>query len=172
VYCDRVVRIEYSKLSAKHHIRAWGQLLALCAGDPTRQWGAVTVARSEQAGVKRLEFTAVPAEVARDHLEMLVRIYRLGLTQPLPAPPKTAFAYAERRSRGFNPANSEQYAKKQWDTKGQYDDLEHRRVGFRTFDDLTADAPLSQLGSTDEPHLFGQLSCAIWTPLLEALATP
>lgn len=45
VYGDRVVRIEYSRLSAKHRIRAWLQLLALCAHDPGTSWRAVAVGR-------------------------------------------------------------------------------------------------------------------------------
>ena len=45
----------------------------------------------------------VTGEDARAHLDDLVRIYRLGLTRPLPMPPKTACTYAEKRRDGKNP---------------------------------------------------------------------
>jgi hypothetical protein len=89
-------------------------------------------------------------------------------------PPKTACAYAEKRRNDVNPENAAQMASKSWMTRGnnktwgEYDDGDHRRCGLRSFDDLVAAPPVPGLPYADEPHLFGQLARAIWTPLLEA----
>ena len=47
VHADRIVRVEYSRLGAKHRVRAWVQLLALVAGRPGRDWHAQTVGRGK-----------------------------------------------------------------------------------------------------------------------------
>jgi len=178
VYGDRVVRIEYSQLSAKHRIRAWVQLLALCAGDPSRPWGAVTVGRKKVGKKEEVVgsfLTAVPRERAIELLDQLVRLYRLGLTCPLPVPPKTAAAYAEKRRRGCNPANSKEFAGQEWEKQGQnnsrygeFDDGDHRRVRLQTMNDLIHQPVDPSEEYADEPHRFGQLARTIWTPMLAA----
>lgn len=175
VHAHRVLRIEYSKLSAKHRIRAWVQLLALTVQYPDRDWTAATVGRGDRrAPVLGSFLRPVPADEARDHLDRLVAVYRLGLTRPLPVPPKTACAYAEKRRSDVNPDTAAQFAGRQWltagssGTWGEYDDGDHRRCGLRTLEDLLADAPVADLPHAEEPHLFGQLARTIWTPLLEA----
>ncbi len=177
VYDDRPIRVEYSKLSPKHRIRAWVQLLALAASDPSRPWRSAVIGR----GPNRKEpvigsfLGGVSAEAARGLLDDLVRIYALGLTRPLPAPPRTACAYASARARNVSPQNACAFADKEWRTRarsgavwGEFDDGDHRRVGFADLADLLvhpADgAPLDN--PTDEPHLFGLLATTIWTPLL------
>jgi exodeoxyribonuclease V gamma subunit len=177
VHGHRVLRIEYSKLSAKHRLRAWAQLLALTAQYPDRDWVAVTVGRGDKKTPVLGSFLGpVPPERAREHLDGLIGVYRLGLTRPLPVPPKTACAYAEKRSTGSNPANAAQLAGKEWMTKGnarswgEYDDGDHRRCGLRSLEDLLAEPPVPGLPYVDEPHLFGQLARTIWTPLLEVEA--
>jgi exodeoxyribonuclease V gamma subunit len=174
VHGHRVLRIEYSKLSAKHRIRAWAQLLALTVQYPERDWVAVTVGRGDDKHPVRGSFLdSVSPDRAREHLDRLVEVYRLGLTRPLPVPPRTACAYAEKRSSGSNPGNAAQLAGKEWLTKGnarswgEYDDGDHRRCDLRSLDDLLADPPVPDLPYADEPHLFGQLARTIWTPLLE-----
>jgi exodeoxyribonuclease V gamma subunit len=174
VYGGRLVRIEYSKLSAKHRIRAWVQLLALTAQFPKRDWIAATVGRGDNPNPVRGAFiNRIAPDDALRHLDSLVTVYRLGLTRPLPAPPKTACAYSEKRQAGMNPANAVQIASKSWITKannrswGEYDDGDHRQCGLRTMDDLLAARPVPDLPYDHEPHLFGQLARTIWTPLLE-----
>jgi exodeoxyribonuclease V gamma subunit len=184
VYGDRAVRIEYSKLSAKHRIRSWVQLLALTAQWPERAWTAVAVGRGtkDDEPVVGSFLHGVSGADAPDLLDDLVRIYRLGMTRPLPVPPKTACAYAEKRRSDMAPANALTYAARKWSSKsgtgatwGEFDDGDHRRVGLVTVEDLVAQpadaVPLPNPGG--EPHLFGLLATAVWSPLLahEALRT-
>ena len=182
VYGEQLVRIEYSKLSPKHRIRAWVQLLALCAQWPDRGWQAVTVGRGQRDPVVGSFVTGVPQAEAQAHLDTLVAIHRLGLTRPLPLPPKTACAYAEKRRGGTNPTTAAGLAGREWASKsgsgaswGEFDDGDHRRVGLLTMADLLAAGPETAGGYvvpaddlTDEPHLFGLLARTVWTPLLEA----
>lgn len=175
VHGHRILRIEYSRLSAKHRIRAWVQLLALTAQYPDRDWVAVTVGRGDRKTPVSGSFLGpVDPEEARVHLDALVAVYRLGLTRPLPVPPKTACAYAERRSRNLGPDNALALAGQEWmkkgnnNTWGEYDDGDHRRCGLRELEDLVEDGPVPGIGYDDEPHLFGQLARSVWTPLLTA----
>jgi exodeoxyribonuclease V gamma subunit len=177
VYGDRPIRVEYSKLSPKHRIRAWVQLLALAAWDPSRTWRSAAVGRgpSSREPVIGSFLGGVSGEQARAHLDELVRIYALGLTRPLPAPPKTSCAYASARARNMSPENACALAGKEWRTRaksgavwGEFDDGDHRRVEYVDIEDLLADpanvVPLPN--PTDEPHLFGLLATTIWAPLL------
>jgi exodeoxyribonuclease V gamma subunit len=177
VHGGRLVRIEYSRLSAKHRIRAWTQLLALSAQFPDRDAMACTVGRGDKSVPVLGSFLRpVGGEEALVQLDRLVAVYRLGLTRPLPVPPKTACAYADKRRTGSSPENAAKLAGREWLTKGnarswgEYDDGDHRRCGLRSLDDLLAEPPVPGLPYADEPHLFGQLARTIWTPLLEVEA--
>jgi exodeoxyribonuclease V gamma subunit len=177
VYGDRPIRVEYSKLSAKHRIRAWVQLLALAASDPSRDWRAAAVGRgpSSREPVIGSFLGGVSGAEALEHLDALVRIYTLGLTRVLPAPPKTACAYATARARNMSPENASALAGKAWRTRaksgavwGEFDDGDHRRVELVELEDQLADpadaVPLPN--PHGEPHLFGLLATTIWGPLL------
>ncbi|HEX6246319.1 MAG TPA: exodeoxyribonuclease V subunit gamma, partial [Nocardioidaceae bacterium] len=176
VHGDCVLRIEYSKLSAKHRIRAWVQLLALTAQRPDRAWRSATVGRGKKDPVLGSFVQGVSPETTLEALDGLVAVYRLGLTRPLPVPPRTACAYAEKRRAGVNPENAASFAGKEWRTQGnngawgEFDDGDHRRCGLRSLDDLLSERPVPGLPYDDEPHLFGQLARTIWTPLLEVEA--
>jgi exodeoxyribonuclease V gamma subunit len=109
-------------------------------------------------------------------LDDLVTIHRIGLTRPLPAPPKTSCAYATCRGKNMAPANALASAGQSWVSKssntgalwGEHDDGDHRRVGLVTLADLTAAGPdaVPLDNPDDEPHLFGLLATRIWSPLL------
>jgi exodeoxyribonuclease V gamma subunit len=172
-------RVEYSRLSPKHRLRAWVQLLALTACRPDRPWKALTLARGTDKKSPPVMWSVlgpVEPDEAEQLLDELVAIHRLGLTMPLPAPPKTSCAYATSRAKGMPAASALAKAGQSWFSKssqtgaawGEHDDGDHRRVGLATVDDLTttaADAvPLDNPGG--EPHLFGLLATRIWTPLL------
>jgi exodeoxyribonuclease V gamma subunit len=177
VHGDCLLRIEYSKLSPKHRIRAWVQLLALIAGHPDGGWRSATVGRgaSDKEPVVGAFVASgqVSPQAALAALDRLVGVYHLGLTRPLPVPPKTACAYAEKRRDGVNPETAAGFAGKKWRSQGsngawgEFDDGDHRRCGLRAMEDLRAELPVEGLEYDDEPHLFGQLARAIWTPLLE-----
>jgi exodeoxyribonuclease V gamma subunit len=177
VYGNRIVRIEYSRLSPKYRIRAWVQLLAVCAAQPARSWDAVTVGRKKVGRREEVVGSFLKRqspERAVELLDQLVSLYRLGLTCPLPMPPKTASAYAEKRLKGCNPSNAAVFAEQEWVVQaqqgswGEFDDGNHRRVRFQAMSDLVSQPadPSEEYG--DEPHRFGQLARTVWTPMLEA----
>ncbi len=104
-------------------------------------------------------------------------VYRLGLTRPLPMPPRTACAYAEHRRRGLSPDNAaavggpglavRSRTGAEW---GEFDDGDHRRVGFERWRTWWPTAPTAYLWPTPdaEPHLFGLLASRVWLPLLRS----
>ncbi len=173
-----VTRVEYSRLSAKHRIRAWVQLLALTAFRPGPPWKSAVLGRGENATSPPVMWSLlgpVTPEDAVRLLDELVTIHRLGMTRPLPAPPKTSCAYATCRGRGMAPANALEVAGRSWMSKsnsgdlwGEHDDGDHRRVGLVTLGDLTGiPATAVPLDNPDgEPHLFGLLATRVWAPLL------
>ncbi|UYM04677.1 exodeoxyribonuclease V subunit gamma [Solicola gregarius] len=172
VHQREIVRIVYSKLGAKHRVRAWAQLLALAAARPEQRWTTATVGR-RRGGVSIARIADLEPETARTTLASLISLYAQGLREPLPIPPKTACAYAERRRRGVRPEPSAIFAAQEWRKSannaefGEFDDDSHRRVwGDVAIDALLAQPPVD--GTYDEPHRFGQLARRVWDPLLAA----
>jgi exodeoxyribonuclease V gamma subunit len=174
VHDDRVVRVEYSRLSAKHRIRAWVYLLALVVGRPGRDWRAATVGRGSD-GPAMAGLTTPPVDDARAALVTLVEVYRTGLTRPLPLAPRTSCAYAEHRAKGSPPAGAVARASQEWRKQlgdgrefGDFDDAEHLRVwGSSRLPDLLHEPAVPGEAHDDEPHRFGQLARQVWVPLLE-----
>ncbi len=172
---DRVVRVEYSRLAAKHRVRAWVQLLALASGRPGPSWCAATVGRGPDGPA--MSALAGPApEVALELLETLVRLRAAGLREPLPLAPRSSCAYAEVRRRGGPPRAAEARAAQQWRTSrrdggafGEFDDPAHVRVWgevpLRHLLGLGGPRPAEPYD--DEPHRFGQLARQVFGPLLE-----
>jgi exodeoxyribonuclease V gamma subunit len=176
VHEDRVVRVEYSRLGARHRLRAWVQLLALVAARPDREWCAATVGRGRDAGRPVMSALTAPSQAeARQLLAALVLLRRRGLCEPLPLAPKTSCAYAELRGRGSPPAAAVTRAAGEWRRErrdgssfGDFADPEHLRVwGEVELRDLAASRPTrADEAFEDEPHLFGQLARQVWSPLL------
>jgi exodeoxyribonuclease V gamma subunit len=172
----RVVRVVYSRLGAKHRLRAWVQLLALCAQWSEEEWEAVTLGRGRRGALSVSHLAGVPPETAREVLDDLVETYRAGLSSPLPVPPATAAAYAEKRAAGLSVANAVVFAGRSWRSSsgrsvmGDSTDADHQRVwGDVPLENLTAiPADRSDRRWADEPHLFGQLARRVWAPLLDA----
>lgn len=168
-----VVRIVYSNLGAKHRIRAWAQLLALVVAHPDEDWAATTVGR-RRGGVSTARLEGVDRESARSVLASLISLYAVGLREPLPIPPKTACAYAQRRRRGVRAEPSAIFAGQQWRQRskdnteyGEFDDDSHRQVwGDAQIGTLLAEPPTDG-DAYDEPHRFGQLARQVWDPLFE-----
>jgi exodeoxyribonuclease V gamma subunit len=174
VHGERVVRVEYSRLSAKHRIRSWVYLLALVAARSGPEWCAATVGRGRDDPVMSA-LTAPDPEEAREVLATLARLHRAGLGGPLPLAPKTSCAYAEQRRKGSPPKAAEAKAAGEWRTLlgdgrefGDFDDAWHQRVwGNAPLGDLFAEPARSGEGHDDEPHRFGQLARQVFGPLLE-----
>ena len=79
---DSVVHVSYSKLAAKHRLRAWLELLALTVSDPSRAWQAVTIGRGGCSQIR-----AVDATWAGKVLADLIALRAAGLREPLPVQP-------------------------------------------------------------------------------------
>src|SRR5699024_1618692 len=82
-----------------HWLEAWWQLLALTCTEPDQEWSAVVVARAAQPAV----LGPLTPAFARAVLADALALRQLGLSEPLPLPPKTAGAYALRRTQGRSP---------------------------------------------------------------------
>ncbi len=174
VHGDRVVRVEYSRLSARHRIRSWVCLLARACAEPGRQWCAATVGRDGEEPVMSV-LTPPSAEVAREVLRTLAQLHRAGLREPLPLAPRTSAAYAELRHRGSPPRAAQAKATGEWHKQlgdgrefGDVDEAEHLRVWGRVpLTTLLVAPAASGQPYDDEPHRFGQLARQVFAPLLE-----
>ncbi len=176
VHADKTVRVVYSRLGAKHRLRAWVHLLALAASRPDDSWSAATVGRGKSAPCLSL-LSAPPAEEARAVLGSLVEVYRCGQREPLPFAPKTSCCYAEKRRTGSPPSASATKAGYEWRKSfdgrdiGEFDDLDHARVwGEAPFSALLTPPARADLAWPEEGTRFGQLARVVWDPLLTAEA--
>jgi exodeoxyribonuclease V gamma subunit len=176
VFGDRVVRVVYSRLGAKHRLRAWVQLLALCAQDMDRSWAAVTVGRGDKGpDLAVSEVAGLPRTMALARLDELVTVYLTGLTTPLLVPPKTGCAYAAKRAAGVPVETALVFAGRTWRSgegqrvQGECTDAAHRLVwGDVPLSGLLTDADPTDAAWPDEQHRFGQLARRVWNPLLDA----
>ncbi len=163
VWDQRVVSLGYSRLGPKQRLSTWVDLLALSATYADRHWTGHAIGRSK-AGPSRALSGPVDHR-ALDWLRDLVSMCDLGLTMPVPAPVKTACAWAEAHARALrgDDLSPERAAAREWVTDpdnrfgitGEDDEAAHRQVyGDR--------APLQRL-------VDGGLASAawrIWEPVL------
>jgi exodeoxyribonuclease V gamma subunit len=179
IHGDCIVRVVYSKLSPKHRLRAWVYLLALSAYATDSAWRAATVGRNPDrrgGNVLGSFLGGISPQDALTHLDALVRIYRTGMTFPLPLPPETSCRYAEKRAEGKSVHTAVKFAGYAWRSKGsgpeafgEFDDAQNRLVwGDSQLQDLFRHAPEPDGTYPEEPHLFGQLARRVWSPLLAA----
>ena len=95
------IRAGFSRVQAKHELRAWVDHLALqCLppgdGLPRR---TVVVGRDQEGdGARQVAFGALPAARARQLLGDLIELYYLGMRIPLPFFPATSRRYVEERT--------------------------------------------------------------------------
>ncbi len=173
VHGDVVVRAVFSRLGAKHRLRAWVQALALAASAPDRPWRAVTVGR---AGGRRdaalLAALRPPGQaVAAQRLDDLVRLREHALRGPLPLPAATAAAYARSRLAGESAEQALAEAGAVWRASFEHDDRYHALV-------WGTDAPIAEVAGTPERDevawspdgtdttRLGVLALRVWKPLL------
>jgi exodeoxyribonuclease V gamma subunit len=172
IHGDVLLRVEYSRLGAKHRLRAWTQLLALTATAPGRPWTAVTIGRNSRGALRSTLGPVEPADVRR-HLADLVDLRDRGLRQPLPMAVKTSAAYADKRHRGQSVANALNNAAFAWDPNkfpGEQDDEAHQLLWgpSPSLATLRAESPWADEHTADEKSRFGVLARRLWTPLLDA----
>jgi len=177
VRADVLLSLTYSKLTAKHRLQAWIDLVALSVARPDRQWRAVAVGRGSKKGPQRSLLGPLAPGEASAALAELVALYRAGLRSPLPLPVKTSGEYALYRGRGINVQVARQSAANKWQTDrfpGEQEDAEHVLI-------YGPDAPLSVLTSqrpepgedgpgwpAGESDRFGLLARRLWGRLLDA----
>jgi exodeoxyribonuclease V gamma subunit len=159
---DSIVHVSYSKLAAKHRLRAWLELLALTVTDPSRSWQAMTIGRGGCSQIR-----AVNATRAGKVLADLLALRAAGLREPLPFSPKASAEYAALRYRDRQPALYRRQLDKLW--------VEDRDEAYERFFGVGAslDAVLAQRsipnevrGNLAEPSRFGTLARRVFQPLL------
>ncbi len=177
---DELVTVVYSRLAAKHRLRAWVRLLALAADSPERPLAAATIGRGEGTTNRQARLEAPAPEVARRMLAGLVALHDRALREVLPLPLAAACAYARARSGpDASEADGLAAARKELGTPEllarhaggfELDDAYHRAVwgpGF-AFDDLLLDLPgdVDRAAAPHEGTRFGALAVALLGDLL------
>ncbi len=89
---DTLLRVGFSRISAKHRLQAWLELLALTVSHPEQPWQAVTIGRGSRSTVG-----PVQSGWAEMVLADLVELQRTGLGGPIPFAAKTSAEYARIR---------------------------------------------------------------------------
>jgi exodeoxyribonuclease V gamma subunit len=167
---EAILDVTYSTLAPRHRLAAWVKYLAVVATTDGSDLRAVTVGRSKD-DARRSVFHGVPAEFARQCLELLVAVYDAGMREPLPIALKTSEQYAARRQRGAAIADALPEACRRWEDDAfspERDEPEHVLVFGRAapFELLTSATPRPGEEFTDEPSRFGALARRVWGPLL------
>ncbi len=136
VWEHRVVSLGYSRLSARQRLATWVDLLALSAGHPDQHWTGHAIGRSRAGPARAL--SGPLDHRAAEWLRDLVSLRDQGLCLPMPAPVRTAGAWAEARAQELrgSDASPDHAAAREWVTdadnrygiRGEDDDPAHRQV--------------------------------------------
>ncbi len=164
VFGNRIVSLTYSRLGAKQRLMSWLDLLALSVAFPDESWTAHAVGKG-RGGTPTRSLAGPLDHQASGWLRELVALYDEGQCRPLPAPIKTACAWAEgyvqaQMGSDRTPAES---ATRVWVTDlnnafnipGEQADAWHRRV----FGEASGLDALLSAGLAD-------VAWRIWQPLL------
>ena len=162
VFGDDLVRVGFSRLSARHRLQSWLELVALTATGVARPRRAVTIGSRG-----RSILGPVSGPWAVQVLADLVELRRTGLCEPLPFSPRTSAEYATlRRDQQLTPALFRDLDKV-W--------AQDRDAGYERFfgPGVTLAAMLAQpsraeeeRGDLGEPSRFGTLARRVFAPLL------
>ena len=165
---DVLRTVTYSRTSPRDRLAAWVRLLALTAAHPDRNFEAVTVARAPHDSDERVAVARIApldAELALDHLAVLMELYDLGMREPAPLACGTSAAYAQSGAGA---------ARKAWESSFDFaredQDPEHVLVrgGVLTFDEVMAEgARTDERWDMDETRRFGRWARRLWDGLLE-----
>ena len=167
LYAGGQVRHGYSKIKPKRALSLWVRHLALCASG----WLApsVLVGRKAKGGaVGALRLQPLSSDEAREHLEQLVALYRLGERGPLPLFPAASWSYAKRcvgdataHADALKAARATFGDVEQFQAGAEAQDIYVDRV-FRGVDPLADD-----FRPYDEPEwpTFAELARAVFAPL-------
>ncbi len=157
-----VVTVTYARLSDKHRLQAWLELLAVAADGSVPVRGAVVVGRGRATRLR-----APDQGAARTFLASAVELYDEAMTEPLPFPLTTSWAYARLRLRGRSRELALQPAKDRLGREfgNRYDELVWGgRLDLETL--LAAPpTPADTRRAPDEDTRFGALAVAWWRDL-------
>jgi exodeoxyribonuclease V gamma subunit len=179
-----LLTVTFSRLSPRHRLAAWVNLLALSGAHPEVPFQAVTVGRAPGRGSGRAAVSQIPAlgpnpdqrrQRALAELAVLADLRLRGLREPLPLPCQTAAAYAAARRRA-DAGIAIQAALKEWKSEFDYpkEDAEpEHQLAFGSrlaLDELTAQPPASDEEGDGwdaaESSRFGRYAMRLWSPLL------
>ena len=158
---NRLVRVTYSRLKAKHRLEAWVSLVALSAAAPGA-WVARAIGRAAKGDEPtRATYSAPsdPGAVLRD----LVALHDLALTQVVPLAADTGRLCALTSDSSRPTWMVERDLQDAWRNENRAVELQVAWGRRPSWQDLTA-APAEGPGQ----HLFGELSQHLWRPALEA----
>ena len=160
---EHLTRVGFSRLSAKHRLTAWLELLALTATDPSRPWRAAVVGMGGQSVLG-----PVSGSWAGMVLADLAELRRSGLREPLPFAARTSAHYATLRHAG-QPLRREQLREldKTWamDRDPAYEQYFGTGVALEGL--LSQQSrPEEERGALAEQSRFGTLARRVFTPLL------
>ena len=177
LYADRLVVTTFSRLGPRQWLEAWIPLLALCAAHPARPWSAGAIGRGPKGysgqpeqPTARIAFASVadPVPLLRD----LVAMRDTGLTEPLPLPLRTGFAWAENWRPGVE-ARARARAAQKWESDrfdGEDADDAHVAVwGPGAPLDVLLGTPRPGEQVEAQPTRLGALSARLWAPMLAAV---
>ncbi|MCL2424440.1 MAG: exodeoxyribonuclease V subunit gamma, partial [Micrococcales bacterium] len=157
-----VATATYSRVQPKNRLGAWLRLLAVAADGSVPLHGAVVVGRG-----RATRLHAPDRDRARAFLASAVELYDEAMTEPLPLPLATSWAYAQRRLRGLRHEIAVEGAKDKLKKEypNGYDDL----VWGGPLDMTTLLAAAATADDTrrapDETTRFGALAVAWWRDL-------
>jgi exodeoxyribonuclease V gamma subunit len=163
VHGTDVVRVQYGRLTAKHRLEAWLELLALTLAAPDEGWRAVLVG-SRSGSV----LGPVNQQWSRLVLADLVSLWRIGRSEPLPFATRTSAHYAELQHSG-QPWDNARDQRLQTTWEKERDEAYACFFGPK-LSDLQQEAarPEEQRGSHQEPTRFGVLARRVFLPLLHS----
>ena len=159
---SNILRVIYSRLAAKHRLRAWLQLLVLTAAHPGN-WTAVTIGKGQGAG-QRSTMGPVDPPDARALLGDLVDLRADGLCRVLPLVVNTSAVYAAKRNIGEE--NAQRKAEQQW--AGRIPERSDSTLTLIWGEDADFHLVLAAPAEVepDESTLFGELAVRVWQPIL------
>jgi exodeoxyribonuclease V gamma subunit len=176
---DAVLTVTYSTVRAKQRLRSWIHSLALAAaGIPYSSHVVGLEKRYRRSYPLHVIHGGHDVDRALELLDRLLDLRERGLREPIPLPPKTAYAWAAKYAEGRADEQDAFFsARKEWETNDSYDtafakeqnDPEHEFVHG-------GPVPLAEILGTPLPEerwepgvtsRLGQLALRVWRPVLQ-----
>ncbi|MCZ4499519.1 MAG: exodeoxyribonuclease gamma subunit [Marmoricola sp.] len=160
IYGNRLVRVNFSRLSAKQRLEAWVSQVALTAAGPG-DWLSRAIGRAAVGDGPALA-TYGPVEEPLPLLVELVALHDLALTRVLPMAADTSRLYARTAGSRQAPWQVQNDLRDQWRRENSSAEMVAAWGHRPTWDEITAE----QATGPGAAHLFGELALRLWTPVL------